>query len=305
MAENSARRLARIRIEDRPKKPRGCVFAVRDFLIRFRRCTSVQGRILKGLAEWADPDGTHIFPGDRLLAPATYLPTRKLGPSIRYWLDLKVLVLVKPGRPRHAAEYRIDLGQLDSMVESSSRQDSIPLRNQDEDADSIPFDANSIPLVHGLDSAAESHGTGREQKRREQRKKKLAALAVGPTPSPCLTARRKQVVDEFDESVYRALLDFEQHRKRLRAPLTEKALELILKKLGQFKAQGMDPIEVLEQSIVNGWRGIFPLRKEGNGEPKSFDERRREKSAAAINKVLGRFEEASRNMQRALPPARK
>lgn len=123
-------------------------------------------------------------------------------------------------------------------------------------------------------------------------------------PSP-LENRRTAVIEEFSEEVYRTLLDFEEHRKKLRAPMTERAFELILKKLARFRTEGMDPVEVLEQSIMNGWVGIFPVRKEGTSESKSFQERRSEKTAQAISKVLGRFAEAPGSVQRALPPTHK
>ena len=52
---------------------------------------------------------------------------------------------------------------------------------------------------------------------------------------------------------------FEEMRKKIRKPMTEYAKKLILKKLSTLKD---DPNEILEQSIMNSWQGIFPLRKE-------------------------------------------
>lgn len=52
---------------------------------------------------------------------------------------------------------------------------------------------------------------------------------------------------------------FVEMRKR-KAPLTSHASMLVVKKLTELKAQGHDPIAVLEQSILNGWRGVFPLK---------------------------------------------
>ena len=237
---------------------RGCIFAVRDFLLRFH-CGAVPGRVLLGLALFAGADGSRIFPGARLLARVTYLPPRKLTAAIQYWLNLKILVLVKPGRPKHAAEYRIDLSQLDSTAETSASQDSIPQRKRDE-GNSIPQrnqDGQSTRFhgVHALDSAPESQETVKRQKQEKRTTTPLASLAV-------VAARRNHVEEQFSEEVYLTLLAFEEHRKKLRAPMSERALELVLKKLARFRAEGMDPIEVLEQSIMNGWVGIFPTRRE-------------------------------------------
>jgi len=160
----------------------------------------------------------------------------------------------------------------------------------------------SVPQTREIATSLE--GTEGTERKRGQKNRPLAALAVGVLSD--LTARRNHVTEEFSIEVYEALLKFEQYRKKIRKPLTEHAVELILKKLRQFQAEGMNPIEVLEQSEINGWAGVFPVRKErGREQPKSFHERRSEKSAEAINKVLGRIAEASGGVQRALPPARK
>jgi hypothetical protein len=50
-------------------------------------------------------------------------------------------------------------------------------------------------------------------------------------------------------------------RKRKRAPVTDYAAGLILKKLDDFKNQGINPNDILNQSIENTWTGIFPLKE--------------------------------------------
>lgn len=61
--------------------------------------------------------------------------------------------------------------------------------------------------------------------------------------------------------------DFKEHRRKLRAPMTERAERAILKKLEAIKAEhGHDPLAVLEQSIIKGWRDVFPLKGEANGQ---------------------------------------
>lgn len=58
--------------------------------------------------------------------------------------------------------------------------------------------------------------------------------------------------------------DFIDHRKQIRKPLTEKAESLIVSKLKKFTAEGMDATAVLEQSIENGWSGVFALKNGGH-----------------------------------------
>lgn len=54
--------------------------------------------------------------------------------------------------------------------------------------------------------------------------------------------------------------DFKAHRKKIRKPMTDVAEERALKVLEELLAQGHDPGRVINQSIVNGWMGLFPLR---------------------------------------------
>lgn len=56
-----------------------------------------------------------------------------------------------------------------------------------------------------------------------------------------------------------AWLDFVEHRKALKSPLTAKAAELAIKDLGKFRQSGNDPVEVINRSILQGWKGLFEL----------------------------------------------
>lgn len=71
-------------------------------------------------------------------------------------------------------------------------------------------------------------------------------------------------------------------------PIKPKTALIIFKKLKQWMEQGDDPGEVLEQSVMNGWRGIFPLqRSKGTSNGKSSAEQRSERIRAASERVLG------------------
>lgn len=61
--------------------------------------------------------------------------------------------------------------------------------------------------------------------------------------------------------------DFVEVRKKVRAPLTDRAASLILKSLAELRANGHDPKAVLEQSIANGWKGVFPLKAQSSQQP--------------------------------------
>lgn len=54
--------------------------------------------------------------------------------------------------------------------------------------------------------------------------------------------------------------EFLRHRKTLKKPMTDYAQQLAFKLLERFRAAGHDPRAVIEQSIFNGWQGLFEPR---------------------------------------------
>lgn len=63
-----------------------------------------------------------------------------------------------------------------------------------------------------------------------------------------------------------AMKAFREHRTKLKHPMTKRAEELIVGKLEKiWNERGHDPAAVIDQSIVEGWRGVFPLKDESNG----------------------------------------
>lgn len=56
---------------------------------------------------------------------------------------------------------------------------------------------------------------------------------------------------------------FVEMRKKAKAPLTAYAEKLIMRELCKLKAAGHDPQACLDQSIMNGWRDVFPVRDKG------------------------------------------
>jgi DNA-binding MarR family transcriptional regulator len=56
-----------------------------------------------------------------------------------------------------------------------------------------------------------------------------------------------------------ALNAFAEHRKKLKKPMTDYAKKLLLNKLQKLAKTEQEQIAIINQSIENGWQGIFPL----------------------------------------------
>lgn len=65
------------------------------------------------------------------------------------------------------------------------------------------------------------------------------------------------VPDWIDKDTWDAFLEM---RKKKRAVPTEKAKELLVKELEKLRSEGHDPNEVLNQSIMRNYTGVFPLK---------------------------------------------
>lgn len=71
---------------------------------------------------------------------------------------------------------------------------------------------------------------------------------------------------------------FQEMRSRIRKPLTDRGRQLVVRELERLKAQGHGPGSVLEQSVLNGWSGVFPIKgrnDEGPVYPLASEERKR------------------------------
>lgn len=59
-----------------------------------------------------------------------------------------------------------------------------------------------------------------------------------------------------------AVIRFIEFRKEMKKPMTEHAVDLMVKKLGSMSDSIDIQIAILEQSIMNGWTGVFPLKND-------------------------------------------
>ena len=68
-----------------------------------------------------------------------------------------------------------------------------------------------------------------------------------------------------DARLDEAFREYAKFRKQIKKPMTEKAVQLALGKLKKMSGDTEEQIAILEQSILNGWQGLFPLKKDGMG----------------------------------------
>ena len=83
--------------------------------------------------------------------------------------------------------------------------------------------------------------------------------------------RKKGAVESFDslidaytpsEDLKNAITEFIKMRQRIRKPMTNYALSLMLKKLDKMATSADVKILILNQSIVNGWQDVYELKNQ-------------------------------------------
>lgn len=74
--------------------------------------------------------------------------------------------------------------------------------------------------------------------------------------------KEEAVVNAFtsDQKLRDMLMAWIESRRQMKAPLTAKALEMGLAKLMKLAPDDESRAMVVEQSIVNGWKGLFPIK---------------------------------------------
>ena len=78
-----------------------------------------------------------------------------------------------------------------------------------------------------------------------------------------------EIVDGYtkDPDLRASIFEFIKARKMMKAQMTNMALVKMLSKLDKLSNTTLGKIEILDQSIINGWKGVFPLKAD-SGKPR-------------------------------------
>lgn len=87
-----------------------------------------------------------------------------------------------------------------------------------------------------------------------------------------------EVINSYtsDPKLMDALTGYIDMRKTIKKPLTDKALRMVVTKLDKLGKNTPEKIEIINQSVMNSWQGIFPIKQEFSGKKnqyKDFKER--------------------------------
>ncbi len=71
------------------------------------------------------------------------------------------------------------------------------------------------------------------------------------------------VLDGFvlSDSVKDAIREFIKMRKQMKSPMSDRALTLLINKLREMAKDEQTQVAILNQSIMNGWKSVYPLKE--------------------------------------------
>lgn len=86
---------------------------------------------------------------------------------------------------------------------------------------------------------------------------------------------KESILSAKPEALQLAYLDFIEMRKKIKKPLTERALQLIIGKVEKLSSDTETQIAIINQSVEHCWQSVYPLREEGgnNANSKQCDNR--------------------------------
>lgn len=76
--------------------------------------------------------------------------------------------------------------------------------------------------------------------------------------------KKEKVIKTYSDNplLNNAWIDFIDMRKKTKAPLTDRALELAQSNLDKLASSDKQRIEILNQSTMNNWKGLFAIKKD-------------------------------------------
>lgn len=122
------------------------------------------------------------------------------------------------------------------------------------------LDENGEPVLNAPKMPIDSEGKRINSEEINQSSEEIAQKEKETKRKETKNNKDRQIVP--DAELNQAILDYIDYRKEIKSPMTDRAVELLVMNLGKLSASKDVQIEILNQSIANGWKGVFPLKEQ-------------------------------------------
>lgn len=120
---------------------------------------------------------------------------------------------------------------------------------------------NAVPLIDNNTSI--SNSLSKSNSLKEDNKQDINNKRQSETMSRSKFNWKKEIYFK-DEELQKTFLDYLELRQNIKAVNTERAIKLLINNLEKIASDTVTKIKVIEQSIMNSWKGVFPLKNDFN-----------------------------------------
>lgn len=144
----------------------------------------------------------------------------------------------------------------DRLKETVYQEEAAKLEVKENGAYTLVSDNCLSNVSQMSDNCLSNDGIGKDRIGKER----IGQDRIEKTPS---ASAYESIISEFvlDDGVKEAVREFIKMRKQIKSPMTDHALKLMINKLREMSMNPEEQIAILNQSIMNSWKGIFPLTK--------------------------------------------
>lgn len=206
--------------------------------------------VLVALANQADQSGK-CWPSVDYLMQRTELGRRAVIGNLGFLEDTGLISKVIRGGTGEGRKTNVYTLNMQSAADALSPP-NVQEMHKGQCADNDTKKGGNVQIKQGQ-CAADAHKQSKNNQSKKNNQKTIA--------------REVEIPDWLDEALF---VDFVEHRKQMKKPLTGVALSRLIPSLTRLRDAGHDPNEALERSIANGWQGVFaPDRKGGKDPPRT------------------------------------
>lgn len=202
--------------------------------------------VLVALANCASSDSWKAYPSVQYLADATGQDRKTVLANISKLKDLGVLEDTgeRKGGTNQVIVYRLNCTEIGTVKQSQKRNST---------------ENGTVPFFRGKSTVFPYK---QSQNSLETVPKTVHGTVInhqGTVIEPSNTRAKKKTVDVeipewLDKQLWQSWID---HRKKIRKPMTDNAMKLLIRDLAKFRDGGYPPQTVIEQSIKRGWTALF------------------------------------------------
>lgn len=236
------------------------------------------------LADHASDDGTKVYPSIKHLAQKTRQSERTVQYQLRRMEEMGWIILLNAGNGGRniSREYCINPNWINGaelapvkkttkeMPENQGGANSAPVENGASDDINGASDDTKGATDNTKGAAVIAPASNHQEPPITTIETKPAAPAIPPAPpTPTETPKKAKanpaspvlvLPDWLSESAWGKWV---RHRAKVKkSALDDDSAELCIKRLAKLRAEGSDPEEVIDNSVMNGWTGLFPVKVE-------------------------------------------